>query len=116
MHPSPHWKINLYLLFLKVIYVNVNKKILILSQSWWYMLLTPAPWRFIFSLVHIVSSRPISTKQLDPVSKLTSTFYPNFNISSGNSQSHSFCDLIPSDGFTVMSGHPDDVLHTVISG
>lgn len=66
MYPSPHWKINPNLLFLKVIYVNVNNnnnKILTLSQSWWYMLLIPAPWRFISSLVHIVSSRPINTKR-----------------------------------------------------
>ena len=49
-----------------------------------------------------------------PCLKTNKHFPPKLNINS--SQSHSFCDLIPSDGFTAVSGHPDDVLHTVISG
>lgn len=50
-----------------------------------------------------------------PCLKTNKHLPPKLN-SSDNSQSHSFCDLIPSDGFPALSGHPDDVLHTVISG
>lgn len=50
---------------------------------------------------------------MGPCLKTNKHLPPKLNInSSGNSQSHSFCDLIPSDGFTAVSGHPDDVLHS----